>query len=48
MRHDHSHEDECTHDDHLHEAFEDMHDMTDMCCNNMVAIVKKEELYEVQ
>ena len=48
MRHDHSHEDECTHDDHLHEAFDDMHDMMDMCCNNMVAIVKKEELYEVQ
>lgn len=46
MRHDHSHEDECTHDDHLNEAFDDMHDMMDVCCNNMVAIVKKEKLYE--
>lgn len=39
----HNNEDECIHDD---DCMESLNDMMDMCCNQMIAIVNKEELYE--
>lgn len=45
--HNHDHESECTHEKHYDEDLDDVCVMIDVCCNNMIAIVQKEEeLYE--